>query len=394
MNAPSGARRLAIVLSHPTQYYSPWFRWLGAHTALEFRVFYLWDAGVTERRDPEFGATFRWDVDLLSGYSSEFVPNRSRNPGAESFRGFDNPDLPARLDSWRPGALLLFGYKWAGHLRAAWWARRRGVPVLFRGDSHFLGRSPGLRHRIPLRILYGGFKAFLCVGAANRDYYAALGVPPSRLFMAPHAVDSELFSPADPRHRAAAADLRSRLGLAPATTVVLCAGKLTPGKQPRELLEAYLALAPRNTALVYVGDGPEKTVLEAAAAASGAAVRFLPFANQSQMPARLLLGDVFALPSRAESWGLAVNEAMHMGLPCLVGDRTGCQRDLVTDGETGWVFRVGDPGSLKAKLAEALAAFSDPAARERMRAAVGARIALHTYRQTTAGLMEALASLA
>jgi len=33
--------RLAIVLSHPVQYYSPWFRWLRNNTALEFKVFYL-----------------------------------------------------------------------------------------------------------------------------------------------------------------------------------------------------------------------------------------------------------------------------------------------------------------------------------------------------------------
>jgi hypothetical protein len=90
-------RRLAIVLSHPVQYYSPWFRWLRAHTALEFRVFYLWEFGVTAQRDPQFGATFQWDVDLLAGYDSEFVPNVARDPGTHHFRGLDNPQLTARL---------------------------------------------------------------------------------------------------------------------------------------------------------------------------------------------------------------------------------------------------------------------------------------------------------
>ena len=54
----AAAGRLAVVLTHPTQYYSPWFRWLRAHTALAFRVFYLWDFGVAARRDPQFGVTF------------------------------------------------------------------------------------------------------------------------------------------------------------------------------------------------------------------------------------------------------------------------------------------------------------------------------------------------
>jgi glycosyltransferase involved in cell wall biosynthesis len=66
------------------------------------------------------------------------------------------------------------------------------------------------------------------------------------------------------------------------------------------------------------------------------------------MPARYLLADIFVLPSRGhyETWGLAVNEAMHLGVPCLVSDLVGCQRDLVTPGETGWVFSADDPEAL------------------------------------------------
>ena len=128
----------------------------------------------------------------------------------------------------------------------------------------------------------------------------------------------------------------------------------------------------------------------AARAAPPGRVHFLPFANQSDMPARYLLGDIFALPSRGlyETWGLAVNEAMHLGRPCLVSDRVGCQQDLVRDGETGWVFRSGDPLYLRAKLAEALAADLPP-----FQARVATRIAGYTYAQTTAGLLAALNSL-
>jgi glycosyltransferase involved in cell wall biosynthesis len=108
------------------------------------------------------------------------------------------------------------------------------------------------------------------------------------------------------------------------------------------------------------------------------------------MPARYLLADIFALPSRGlyETWGLAVNEAMHMGVPCLVSDRVGCQQDLVTDGETGWVFRADDPAHLQAKLAEALAA--DLAT---MKPRAAARIASYTYAATTQGLLQALEHL-
>jgi glycosyltransferase involved in cell wall biosynthesis len=153
-------------------------------------------------------------------------------------------------------------------------------------------------------------------------------------------------------------------------------------------------LDPPDAALVFVGEGAEKESLRSRAqAARPGSVHFLPFANQTEMPARYLLADLFVLPSRGlyETWGLAVNEAMHLGVPCLVSDRVGCQRDLVADGDTGWVFRAEDPAQLKAKLAEALAALADDPAPLKARAA--ARIAGYTYAQATAGLLAAVESV-
>lgn len=398
MKPPPVPLRVAVVLSHPTQYYSPWFRWLRAHTALEFRVFYLWNFGVTTQRDPQFQAAFKWDVDLLSGYDSEFVPNTAVDPGTHHFWGLRNPSLPARLAAWRPSAVLVFGYKWWSHLRAIGWARRHRVPLLFRGDSHFLGRGkPGLGVRLALRALYAQFAAVLAVGAANRDYFSALGVPDRKLFFAPHSVNHELFDSAVAAHRTAALALRAGLGLTPETRVVLFAGKLVSAKQPRELLAAFLALRRADAALVFVGDGPEQPALAALAqTALPGTVHFLPFANQSEMPARLLLADLFALPSRGfyETWGLAVNEAMHCGLPCLVSDLVGCQRDLVDDGETGWVFPANDPAALPAALARALADVRDASRRERLRAQVAARISRYNYAASSDGLLAALKHLA
>lgn len=391
---PLAGRRLAVVLSHPTQYYSPWFRWLAAHTPLDLRVFYLWDFGVAARRDPNFATDIKWDVDLLSGYAHEFVPNTSRDPGTHHFQGLRNPELTSRLAGWKPDALLMFGYKWQAHACALLWARRRGIPVLFRGDSHFLGRGqPGWPTRTALRWLYAQFRAVLPVGAANREYFTALGVPPAKLFFAPHAVNDALFDPDLAGHRTQAAALRAQLGLAPSTRAVLFAGKFIPAKQPRALLAAFLAVRPPDTALVFVGDGPEKTALqEQARTAPPGAVHFLPFANQSEMPARLLAADIFALPSCGfyETWGLAVNEAMHMGVPCLVSDLVGCQRDLVLPGRTGWVFAAGDRSALEHALRDAL---TRPVAElQTMGRSARLHVSTYTYPHTTAGLLAALAT--
>ena len=230
------------------------------------------------------------------------------------------------------------------------------------------------------------------MGQANRAYFRAFGVPDAKLFFAPHCVDQAHFTPT-PALRAAAASLRAELGLT-GQRIVLFAGKLVPAKQPRPLLEAFLQAQVPGTALVFVGEGEERAALATLAAQHPAAtVRFLPFANQSEMPVRYLLADVFALPSRGlyETWGLAVNEAMHLGIPCLVSDRVGCQPDLVTDGDTGWVFRADSADDLRAALVRALADSATQAGQFARQAV--ARAAVYSYASAASGLEAAVASV-
>jgi len=244
-----------------------------------------------------------------------------------------------------------------------------------------------------LRLLYRQFAAITCVGAANRDYFRALGVPEDKLFFVPHSVNAGHFNPADPATRAAAEKLRGELGLA-GKRVVLFAGKFSAAKQPVALLQAFLSVSTAADALVFVGDGAEKDRLTALAATRpDRCVRFLPFANQSEMPARYRLADIFVLPSRGhyETWGLAVNEAMHLGVPCLVTDLVGCQRDLVQPGETGWVFAAEDPAALAATLSAALRASPEELGRLGRNAL--ATVGRYTYQQTSDGLLAALACL-
>jgi glycosyltransferase involved in cell wall biosynthesis len=383
-----------VVLSHPTQYYSPWFRWVAANTSLQLRVFYLWDFGISARVDPKFERSVKWDVDLLSGYEHEFVPNVAVDPGTHHFWGLKNPALGKRLSAWRPDAILIFGYKWWTQLRAIGWARMHGVPLIFRGDSHVLGdRKLSRSNSLLLRILYSQFSAFLCVGKANTQYFKQFGVPVERLFLAPHSVNDELFDATNASYTTGAEKLRSELGIGPEQQVILFAGKLVPEKQPLMLLDAFINVAPENATLVFVGDGPEKPLIEKRIAQERPGRVFrLPFANQSEMPIRYLLADIFVLPSGGlyETWGLAVNEAMHLGVPALVSDRVGCQQDLVTDGDTGWVFPATDRDAFARRLHAAIHDMGNEKRRKEVKAAVRTRIAAYTYRQTTDGLCVAL----
>jgi hypothetical protein len=60
--------RLAVITSHPIQYFSPLYRRLAQEPAIDLTVYYCSQRGAVEYLDPGFGKRFSWDIPLLDGY--------------------------------------------------------------------------------------------------------------------------------------------------------------------------------------------------------------------------------------------------------------------------------------------------------------------------------------
>lgn len=348
VNAKVRHNRIGIIVSHPVQYYVPLYRRLVEQREFEVRVFYTWHGGSEAVLDRGFGKKFAWDIPLTEGYPYEVVPNVSSEPGTHHFRGLQNPELLSRVLAWKPDVVHLTGYPYASHLQAMRGLASQGVPVLFRGDSHLLDDRRGWKWwltRAVLRRVYRWPAAFLCVGLANRAYYQACGVPTEKLFACPHSIEVERFAEPREQWEADALRWRSELGVRAGERVLLYAGKLEPKKRPLELMQAFLHEAPQEWRLLVLGDGQLGSQVQSLARLHPARIMTLPFQNQSRMPAVYRLGDLFVLPSAyAETWGLAVNEALACGRPVLVSDRVGCAADVVRPGRNGMIFRHDDWG--------------------------------------------------
>jgi glycosyltransferase involved in cell wall biosynthesis len=383
--------RLAVVATHPIQYVVPWYRHLERSGEYALRVFYLWNAGVTEKHDHGFGHALRWDLPLLEGYEHEFVRNLSPLPGTHRPWGLWNPSLVARVRAWRPDAVLLWGYNYLSLLGLILRWRRRDGPLLLRGDSHRLLRRGGAAEALRRGIIAGIFRrfsGFLYVGSANRDYFSYHGVGGERLFHVPHAVENDRFFAASGAASEEARRWRAELGIPVEHLVVLFAGKFERKKRPLDLLEAFRTVRLRDTSLLFVGAGElERDLREAARGVAN--VHFAPFQNQTGMPRVYAVADLFVLPSfgATETWGLAVNEAMCMGRAVVVSDHVGCAADLVVPRVNGLVFPAGDVKALSAALGEALA---DPQRLRRWGEAGRERIRAFDYERMTAGLRKAL----
>lgn len=350
--------KLAIISTHPIQYYAPVFRALALSATVTPRVFYTWSQTAEGPVfDPGFGASFAWDIPLRDGYDHVFVPNVAADPGCSHFKGIRNPSLTRDITAWGADAVLVYGWNLHSHLNALRHFSGK-IPVLFRGDSTLLDSSGPMRtlaRRLFLRWVYSHVDVAISVGQNNRDYYLWSGVSPKRITFAPHSVDTERFRDLGGDHAVRASRWREDLGIPADAVVVTFAAKFLPKKDPVLLLDAFLALK-SSAHLIFVGNGELETALRERARGL-ANVHFLPFQNQGDMPTVYRLGDVYVLPSRGpgETWGLALNEAMASGRPVIAGSRVGGARDLVEPAVTGWVFESGNGLDLTHVLGDALA---------------------------------------
>lgn len=381
--------KLAIILSHPIQYYAPWFRYLASDPSLTIRVFYLWDFGITQQTDRQFQQSIQWDIPLLEGYDYEFVPNVSTNPGTHHLWGLQNPSLLQRVERYQPDAVLLMNYNYASLYSFIWnW---RDTPLLFRGDSHCLARSHSLKawaRRQWIAAVYQRFSACLYVGNANYDYFRYHHVPPERLFFSPHAVDNDRFFAQAALAEQQAQQWKRELGIPSDHAVILFAGKFITKKRPLDLLHAFIQADLPNVSLLLVGAGTLESEIRQQAQ-QHPHVYIAPFQNQSAMPRTYAIADLVVLPSAGsgETWGLAINEAMCMAKPIVVSDQVGCAADLVQPHRNGLVFPAGDVTALAHTLTTAL---GDRQRLQQWGVASREIIQNYSYRYTSNGLTQAL----
>lgn len=334
-------KRLAIITTHPIQYYAPLFQLLTERKKIAVKVFYTWgEQAKAKVFDPGFGKTIEWDIPLLHGYDYEFVHNVSAHPDSKHFKGIINPGLIADIKKFGADAILVIGWAFHSHLKAMRYFKGK-IPVMFRGDSTLLDEPKGFTLKKTIRSLflrwvYSHIDYAIYVGANNKKYYEAFGVTGSRLLYAPHAIDNERFSDNAAAYEQKAFEWRASLGIPAEKSVVLFAGKLEAKKNPAFLIEAAKRLPGMH--FIIIGNGPlEKEIKDKSVASD---ITLIPFQNQSVMPVAYRLCDIFVLPSHGpeETWGLSVNEAMACGRIVIATNKCGGAIDLIENGVNGYVI--------------------------------------------------------
>jgi glycosyltransferase involved in cell wall biosynthesis len=215
-------------------------------------------------------------------------------------------------------------------------------------------------------IAQSAFERYVRVGA----------VPRSKLEMIPNGVDTHRFQPTPSLREKTRAELN--LG---SDFVWLAVGRLVEQKNYPNLLRAVGMLSSTNWQLLVVGGGDLQERLTAQAAELGVShkVRFVP--AREDIVALYSASDAFVMSSAFEGMSAALQEAIAMGLPCVVTD-VGANRDLVCDGVSGYVVPPADSSRL-AKAMENL--MTAPASRRERFAKHARNVAVSQYEFTKVG---------
>jgi len=225
---------------------------------------------------------------------------------------------------------------------------------LANNDLHSIGNS-----------LYGRLHGFMlrridaCI-AISRDLEAEFldaGVGREKTVFLPNGVDTGRFRPASLEEKNA---LRIKTGLPVEQAVALYVGVFDARKNIEWLMQQWHLndAFGTNALLVAVGpqsrddpDGNFKRSIESLAESSPDRLRVV--GHTDDIADYYRAADLFFLPSYREGLPNALLEAMACGLPAVAANASGT-RELVHEGETGFLFGIDDPVSLERAVTQAL----------------------------------------
>lgn len=298
--------------------------------------------------------------------------------------------LSALLDQRRPDVVLTVGWADRAYRRLLRQAQRRRLPAVLIADSRRRDAPRRFVREWGKRLLLRHYSAALVAGRESRAYLEWLGFPAAAIVQPWDVVDNAYFQRAA---EAARAGVRADPGPLERPHL-LCVGRAIPEKNIPALLAAYAAYQQQGGGwglrLIGCGDaGPQARTLGAMIARLPRPgwVRLEPFLDQDAVARAYGLASALVLPSRKDTWGLVVNEAMAAGLPVIVSTACGSAADLISAGQTGWLFDPADSAQLTAALHRAEA--QSPAEGAAMVAAARRRLGGFTLTACARGLAQA-----
>lgn len=256
------------------------------------------------------------------------------------------PSIGVALEEFRPDVIHVVNPAVLG-LGGLYYAKTLQIPLVASYHTHLpqylqhygLGMLEPVMWEL-IKASHNQAQLNLCTSTAMIEQLREHGILNLDLWQ--RGVDTEIFHPSlvsqEMRSRLAGCQGQSHLSQRhPEGPILLYVGRLSAEKEI-ERIKPVLEAIP-NARLALVGDGPHRSALEKHFA--GTPTHFVGYLTGKELGAAFASSDAFVFPSRTETLGLVLLEAMAAGCP-VVAARSGGIPDIVTDGVNGYLFDPTD----------------------------------------------------
>jgi glycosyltransferase involved in cell wall biosynthesis len=269
------------------------------------------------------------------------------------------PSLRKVLEKFKPDLIHVVNPAVLG-VGGIYYAKNLNIPLMASYHTHLpqylqhygLGSLEGLLWEL-LKLAHNQAQLNLCTSTAMVQELVNHGI--ERVDLWQRGVDTEMFQP-----HLASQQMRSRLsGGNPDRPILLYVGRVSAEKQIDQIKPILEAIPEAHLAIV--GDGPHREALESHFA--GTQTHFVGYMQGLELASAYASADAFIFPSRTETLGLVLLEAMAAGCPVIAAASGGIP-DIVTHGVNGYLFDPNDPDGAVTATGQLLATSEE---REKLR---------------------------
>lgn len=254
------------------------------------------------------------------------------------------PTIGLTLEKFKPDLIHVVNPAFLG-LAGIYYAKNMALPLIASYHTHLpqylhhygLGALEGFLWEL-LKGIHNQAQLNLCTSTAMVDELREHGI--ERVDLWQRGVDTQMFQP-----HLASVRMRNRLSQGyPDAPLLIYVGRVSAEKEIDKIKPVLEAIP--GARLAIVGNGPHREALEEHFA--GTPTNFVGYLQGIELASAFASADAFVFPSRTETLGLVVLEAMAAGCPVVAANSGGIP-DIVTDGVNGYLFDPHEPqGAIEA----------------------------------------------
>lgn len=364
-------KKVFYYCNFPSPYYIGFLNELGKYCELTV----VFELGASKERDAswkQFSAPNIKKLIIMRGIQTKadmaFCPQIIRYVNKEKFDHYIIHDPASPTGMW-----------------LIWYLKIRKVPFILQSEGGFGGDGKtGIKERYK-KALMSGAQMYLSTMSYEREYFRAYGAEKETLYRYPFASFYQRDILSKPLTLVEKKAIRAKLGVHE-EKVIVSVGRIIRSKAYDILLEAVKDLP--NGVGIYIISGAATPELQSIVDKYKLhQVHFVEFMPKTRLWEYYQMADFLVLPTRIDTWGLFVNEAMANGLPVITTNKCVAGVELIKNGENGFLINVDDTEALEQRIQLLLA---DDALREKMAINNIEKIQWYTFENQANVTMEAL----